>query len=159
MIDLEAIGTRWSAAFSGQADVRGISDTARASLNLFLAIEEKAAAPTVTMLTAEARLMLSEIVERRKLHDLALGDLHDLVKLALVVREYGKARIAHSEAFEAFDSAWNRDSDDPPTALARASNEARRAKDRALDRLEAIAVQLAGGDVAKVFEGEDSTNG
>ena len=153
MIDLEAIGARWSAAFSGQADVQGVAAEELDHL------EKEVAEERPYRFLFRARVLLAEIRERRKLHDLALADLHDLVKLALVVREYGAARIAHSEAFEAFDSAWNKDSDDPPTALARASNEARQAKDRALDRLEAIAVKLAGGDPAEVCGSEEVADG
>lgn len=149
MIDLEAIGKRWGADFSGQTDVLGISDTARTSLDTFLATEEKCSALTVVMLTAEARLMLAEIVERRRLHDLAIGDLHDLVKLAAVVRAYGKARIAVSEAFEAWE---------PTTGVKREKtgdllNAAHRVREEALDRLEAIAVAMAGGDVRRVCGG------
>lgn len=82
---------------------------------------------------------------RQLLHQL-VGDLHDVLRLAQEVRAYGRARIAMSEAFEALDGF--------DAALVAAHREARGAHMAALDRIEAIAVQLAGGDVRRVCGGD-----
>lgn len=157
MIDLEKLIARWAPAFSGQADIAGISGTAMASLDTFLAIEEKTNEPTVTMLTAEARLMLAEIRARRNLHDQALEDLHSLVRLALELRTYGRARGALSETHEAWVRAGKPEGAQAPAFVA--WMEARAAHHRALDRIEAIAVQLAGGDVGMVCGTEEVAGG
>lgn len=154
MISLDAIVSRWSAAFSGDALIPGISGTSIASLDTFLRIEEKVKALTVTMITSEVRSMLTEIVARRNLHDQALEDIHALVRVVVELPAYGKVRIALSEAHEAWVRAGK-----PEGAQARtfaAWMEARQQHRRAIDRIEAIAVQLAGGDVGKVCRGEVS---
>ena len=87
--------------------------------------------------------------EARALVERAVTDLHDLVRLAVEVRAYGRARVALSEAHEAWVAAGK-----PEAGPTRDDwHEARAAHRAALDRIEAIAVQLAGGDVERVTGG------
>lgn len=87
---------------------------------------------------------------REKLGEMA-EDIHDLLKLALEVRAYGKARIALSDAHTAWVAA-GKPLEFHPTR--EAWHSARAAHRKAIDRIEALAVQLAGGDVAKVCKGD-----
>jgi len=87
---------------------------------------------------------------RQTMRDM-LDDIHDLVKLVTTVREYGKARIALSKAHEAWVAANKPDESTAPKLLAWL--EARAKHRAAIDRVEALAVQLAGGDARRVCEG------
>ena len=111
---LDEVISRWSAAWSGDADA-------------------------LSLPAHEARAL----VER------AVTDLHDLVRLAVEVRAYGKARVALGEAHE-----WWLVAGKPEAGPTRDDwHEARASHRAALDRIEAIAVQLAGGDVERVTGG------
>lgn len=93
---------------------------------------------------------------RQTMRDMLI-DIHDLVRLGATVREYGKARIALSQAHEAWVSANKPNESTAPKLLAWLDA---RAKHRAaIDRLEAVAVQLAGGNVRRVCEGVTSEAG
>lgn len=93
---------------------------------------------------------------RQTMRDM-LGDIHDLVKVVTAVREYGKARVAQSEAFEAWVDQLGAVGAERHERNLQASlrlDETRDGCRIALDRVDAIAVQLAGGDVSKVCEGQ-----
>lgn len=146
MIDLEKLIARWAPAFSGQADIDGLAGTA------LTAIEEALDTPAIAFGGEVMRNLVAEVRARRNLHDHALEDLHALVRLALELRTYGRARGALSETHEAWVRAGKPEGAQAPAFVA--WMEARAAHHRALDRIEAIAVQLAGGDLRKVCESE-----
>jgi hypothetical protein len=71
---------------------------------------------------------------------LAVDDIHSLLKLADLVREYGAARIALDQVFRSATEADNATAD-------LALRNARQLHERCIDVVEGIAVELAGGKI------------
>ena len=104
------------------------------------------------------------MVDQAKAHELraklreALGDLHDLVRLALEVQTYGKQRIVVSKAYETWQAMLRTDYVGRDLTIAGAELDAARQElERARDRVERLAVAIAGGNVAVVCDGEVET--
>lgn len=89
-----------------------------------------------------------QLLSRTLLLD-AVSDIHDLIKIASAVREYGAARIALGEA----SVELKKGKASSVRARAQEWSEASDRASRAFDRLAALSVQLAGGDVAGVLDG------
>jgi len=88
---------------------------------------------------------------RQTMRDM-VGDIDELVKLVTEVRAYGQARSALSEAHGKWEAGGKPLSREFSTFGAYV--DARTTYRAALDRIEALAVQLAGGDVRKACEGQ-----
>lgn len=92
--------------------------------------------------------------EARALVEQAVEDLHGLTKLAAVVQAFGARRIAVAAAFEVWQATVQGGT---PGAIHRAAVQLEHERHQlwlAQDRVERLAVELAGGDVVAVCEGE-----
>lgn len=84
----------------------------------------------------------------------AVEDLHALTKLAAVVQAFGARRMAVAAAFEVWQATLEGGTKDAILSAAVQLEQERRQLWLAQDRVERLAVAMAGGDVERVCEGE-----
>lgn len=84
----------------------------------------------------------------------AIEDLHALTKLAAVVQAFGVRRMAVAAAFEVWQATLEGGTKDAILSAAVQLEQERHQLWLAQDRVERLAVAMAGGDVERVCEGE-----